>query len=82
MSNNTNHRRGHGRIQGNGPRYENGNPEAGCNSTHVARGRRKYKRRRHSSERMRAKRELENTPDEAWLALSEYFKIHIYQPGN
>lgn len=43
MSNHANHRRGHGRIQGNGPRWENRNPEAGCNSTHVARARKKWK---------------------------------------
>lgn len=45
MSNKANPRRGHGKIQGNGPRYENPNPEAGCNSTHVARSRAKWKRR-------------------------------------
>jgi len=44
MSNKRNHRRGHGRIQGNGPRYENPNPSDGCNSTHVAKGRRDWKR--------------------------------------
>lgn len=43
MSNSKNHRRGHGRIQENGPRYENLNPAAGCNSTHVAKSRRKWK---------------------------------------
>lgn len=44
MSNHANHRRGHGRIQGNGPRWESCNPEAGCNSTHVARARAGWKR--------------------------------------
>lgn len=44
MSSHKNHRRGHGRIQGNGPRWENKNPEAGCNSTHVARARSAWKR--------------------------------------
>lgn len=43
MSNQKNHRRGHGRIQGNGPRYENANPEAGCNSTHVAKSRKEWR---------------------------------------
>jgi len=45
MSTGPNHKRGHGRIQGNGPRWENKNPEAGCNSTHVARSRSKWKKR-------------------------------------
>ena len=39
MSSGPNHRRGHARIQGNGPRWENPDPEAGCNSGHVARAR-------------------------------------------
>jgi hypothetical protein len=43
MSSKPNHRRGQGRIQGNGPRFENGNPEAGCNSTHVAHSRKTWK---------------------------------------
>jgi hypothetical protein len=43
MSSAPNHRRGHGRIQGNGPRWENPSPEAGCNSTHVARARKSWK---------------------------------------
>lgn len=51
MSSGPNHRRGHGRIQGNGPRWENGNPEAGCNSTHVARARAKWKKRDRRRER-------------------------------
>ena len=45
MSSKPNHRRGHGRIQERGPRYESANPAAGCNSTHVARSRRKWKTR-------------------------------------
>ena len=43
MSSSRNHRRGHGRIQERGPRWENPNPAAGCNSTHVARSRKKWK---------------------------------------
>jgi len=39
MSQRINHRREGKRYQDNGPRYENGNPMAGCNSTHVARAR-------------------------------------------
>lgn len=45
MSSGPNHRRGHGRIRERGPRWENGNPAAGCNATHVARARRKWKKR-------------------------------------
>jgi hypothetical protein len=39
MSQRINHRRGEDRHQDNGPRWENGNPMAGCNSTHVAKAR-------------------------------------------
>lgn len=39
MSQRINHRRKGRRHQDNGPRYENANPMAGCNSTHVARSR-------------------------------------------
>lgn len=45
MSNKTNHRRGEARRTETGPRYENPNPGAGCNATHVARGRARWKRR-------------------------------------
>jgi hypothetical protein len=66
MSSAPNHRRGHGRIQGNGPRWENPNPEKGCNSSHVARSRRKWKRRKSRKERRKLKRienEIENEED-------------------
>jgi len=43
MSSAPNHRRHHGRVQERGPRWENPNPAAGCNSTHVARARRKWR---------------------------------------
>lgn len=43
MSQKINHRREGRRHQDNGPRWENGDPMAGCNSTHVARGRRAWK---------------------------------------
>lgn len=43
MGSGPNHRRGHDRVKERGPRYENGNPAAGCNSTHVAKGRKKWK---------------------------------------
>lgn len=45
MSNKKNHRRGEDRRTETGPRYENPNPGAGCNATHVARGRARWKRR-------------------------------------
>jgi hypothetical protein len=44
MSQRINHRREGKRYQDNGPRYENGNPMAGCNSTHVARGRSRWRK--------------------------------------
>lgn len=45
MSNRINYRRGDARRTEHGPTWENLNPGAGCNSTHVARGRRNWKRR-------------------------------------
>ena len=45
MSNRPNHRRGEKRRTEHGPRWENANPGAGCNATHVARARRKWKTR-------------------------------------
>lgn len=39
MSQRIDHRREGKRHQDNGPRWENGNPMAGCNSTYVARSR-------------------------------------------
>lgn len=51
MSNKPNHRRGHGRIQDNGPTWEGGPSSSGCNSTHVAKSRKKWKRRANRSER-------------------------------
>ena len=53
MSQRINHRREGKRHQDNGPRYENGNPMAGCNSTHVARGRRGWNNIRRRKERRR-----------------------------
>lgn len=55
MSNKTNPRRKGSKRTETGPRFENANPGAGCNSTHVARGRQKYKRRK-----TRANRRLKN----------------------
>ena len=45
MSNHNNYRRDEQRRTENGPRHESQNPGAGCNSTHVARSRAKWKRR-------------------------------------
>jgi len=44
MSNHTNHKRGEQHRTENGPRWENGNPGAGCNSTHVAKARADWKK--------------------------------------
>lgn len=52
MSNHDNHRRGERYRSEHGPRWEaDGNPGKGCNSTHVARGRRGWKRIRARRER-------------------------------
>ena len=51
MSSGPNHRRGEKRQQDNGPTYENRTPSGGCNSTHVARGRSKWKRLNNRTER-------------------------------
>lgn len=44
MSNHANARRGEKYRSEHGPRYENGDPGAGCNSSGVAKGRKRYKR--------------------------------------
>lgn len=51
MSQHINHRREGLRHQDNGPVWESPEPNAGCNSTHVARARRKRKRLRARNER-------------------------------
>jgi hypothetical protein len=51
MSNKMNERRKGDKRTENGPRWESHNPGAGCNSTHVARSRKKWKRRMARSER-------------------------------
>ncbi len=43
MSSGPNHRRGEERRQDNGPTWEGGPPSSGCNSTHVAKTRRKWR---------------------------------------
>jgi hypothetical protein len=45
MSNHDNHRRGDAKRTEHGPTWESKNPGKGCNSTHVARSRTKWKRR-------------------------------------
>lgn len=55
MSSGPNHRRGHDRITDNGPTYEGGPACSGCNSTHVARSRSKWKRRAARAERRTGK---------------------------
>lgn len=44
MSNKANHRRGEQARTETGPRWESTNPGKGCNSTHVARARKKRKK--------------------------------------
>jgi len=56
MSNGPNHRRGHRRIQDNGPRWENPRPSAGCNSGHVAKARRKWRTMGRRAERRTGRR--------------------------
>lgn len=51
VSNKPDHRTGKKRRTEHGPRWENGNPGKGCNSTHVARARKKHKRIRARKER-------------------------------
>lgn len=51
VSQKVNHRRGGERHQDNGPTWEGGPPNSGSNSTHVARSRKKWKRRAARAER-------------------------------
>lgn len=51
MSQRINHRRGGKRHQDNGPVWESNTPGGGCNSTHVARCRKAWKRIGARSER-------------------------------
>lgn len=55
MSNKDNHRRGEKKRTEHGPSWENRNPGAGCNSTHVARTRRWWKTMNHRAERRTGK---------------------------
>jgi hypothetical protein len=51
VSQKPNPRRGEERHQDNGPTWEGGPPNSGCNSTHVARSRKTWKRYAARSER-------------------------------
>lgn len=53
MSNHKNYKRDEEARTENGPRFENGNPGAGCNSTHVARARRSWRNLHRRQERRR-----------------------------
>lgn len=65
MSQHINHRRGGGRHQDNGPRWENPNPMAGCNSTHVARARRGWRDLLRRSERRKLRQSDQGGEGEA-----------------
>lgn len=51
MTQHKNHRRDGRSHQDNGPTWEGGPPNSGCNSTHVARARKGWKRIKSRSER-------------------------------
>lgn len=51
MANKTNPRRAGAKRTETGPRWESHNPGEGCNSTHVARARKSWKKRAARSER-------------------------------
>jgi hypothetical protein len=69
MSQRINHRREGKRYQDNGSRYENGNPMAGCNSTHVARSRRGWRNIRRRKERRQEYRAIETQIEREGLEL-------------
>ncbi len=56
MSKGPNHRRGHDAIQDHGPAWEGLDPSAGCNSTHVARGRASWRTMGRRAERRTGKK--------------------------
>lgn len=56
MTQRINHRRGETRHQDNGPRWESHTPNAGANSSSVARARKSWKRIRARAERRRSTR--------------------------
>lgn len=59
MSSKPNPRRGHDRVLERGPRYENSDPAAGCNSTHVARARNFWRTLNRRTERRDGKKEIQ-----------------------
>lgn len=63
MSNHTNHRRGEKYRTEHGPRWENPDPGAGCNSTHVARARKGWKKIVRRWRRLFEKEEAEEAVD-------------------
>lgn len=75
MSNHDNHRLGEKKRSEHGPRYESHDPGAGCNSTHVARGRKKYKQRKtravRRSQDVLIAAELKRLEDEIWRKSQE-----------
>ena len=58
MSNRNNPRRGDSKRTEHGPRWESKDPGKGCNSTHVARGRARYRRALRRAERHAHKADL------------------------
>jgi len=58
MSQKINYRRDAKRHQDNGPTYEGGPPNSGCNSTHVARSRRGWRNIRRRKERRQEQQEI------------------------
>jgi hypothetical protein len=60
MSQKINHRRDAKRHQDNGPTWEGGPPNSGCNSTHVARARRGWQNIRRRKERRQEQQEIKH----------------------
>jgi hypothetical protein len=75
MSQHPNHRRDGKRHQDNGPRWENPNPMAGCNATHVARARKKHRARSRRADRRTDEPDLEDALDE--LVEAEAFEYEL-----
>jgi len=65
MTNRNNPRRGDRHRMEHGPRWENPDPGKGCNSTHVAKARRKWKQINRRAERRKERnRQMETDPSE------------------
>ena len=67
MSQRINHRRDEDRHQDNGPTWEGGPPNSGCNSTPVARSRKSWKRLA-----SRAQRRTGQLPGKFGITLTDY----------